>query len=63
MYVDRLGGLTAQIFVVSKQKIQQEGYSTLYSLMTRNKKGAVARLVFSVPKPFQARLAVFCHYV
>ena len=45
--------IATQIFVVSKEKIQQEGYATLYSYMTRNKNGAVARLVFSVPKPFQ----------
>ena len=28
---------------------------TLYSLMTKNKNGAVARVVFSVPKTFQVR--------
>ena len=40
---------------MSKEKIQQEGYATLYSYMTRNKNGAVAKLVFSVPKPYQVQ--------
>ena len=55
---DKLLVIPSQIFVVSKEKIQQEGYATLYSYMTRNKNGAVAKLVFSVPKPFQVQIAV-----
>jgi len=55
---DNPSDAAAQIFVVSKEKIQQEGYATLYSYMTRNKNGAVAKLVFSVPKPYQVQRAL-----
>ena len=44
-----------QIFVISAAKIKEQGYMTLYELMTKNKKGAVARIVFSVPQAFQVR--------
>ena len=42
-----------QIFVTSAGKIQERGYMTLYELMTKNKKGAVARIVLSFSKPYQ----------
>ena len=42
-----------QVFVISASKIREENYETLYSLMTKNKNGMVAKIVFSVPKPFQ----------
>ena len=51
----RLTGFFAswQVFVVSAGKIQEQNYETLYTLMTANKKGMCARIVFSVPKPVQ----------
>ena len=48
------GCCAVQIFVTSAGTIQERGYMTLYELMTKNKKGAVARIVLSVPKPYQA---------
>ena len=42
-----------QVFVISASKIREQNYETLYSLMTKNKNGMVAKIVFSVPKPFQ----------
>lgn len=53
--------LVAQVFVVSAQRIRDENYDTLYTLMTRNKNGLVARVVFSVSKPFQVSLYPFHH--
>lgn len=44
-----------QVFVVSAKVIKEKNYETLFSLMTKNKNGAVAKIVFSVPKPFQVR--------
>ena len=52
-----------QVFVISASKIREQNYETLYSLMTKNKNGMVAKIVFSVPKPFQVgrrRWSPFC---
>ena len=50
-----------QIFVISAGSIQERGYMNLYELMTKNKKGAVARIVLSVSKPYQACAPHPCH--
>lgn len=53
--------MSAQVFVVSARHIREESYDTLYTLMTRNSNGMVARVVFSVPKPFQALPSSYTH--
>jgi hypothetical protein len=53
-----------QVFVISASKIREQNYETLYSLMTKNRNGMVAKIVFSVPKPFQVGrcyLSPVCH--
>mmetsp|Transcript_9932 Transcript_9932/g.29823 ORF Transcript_9932/g.29823 Transcript_9932/m.29823 type:complete len:356 (+) Transcript_9932:110-1177(+) len=50
-----------KVFVVSAQRIRDENYDTLYTLMTRNKNGLVARVVFSVSKPFQPVVYMLAH--
>lgn len=50
-----------KVFVFSAQKIRDRNYDTLYTLMTRNERGPVARVVFSVPKPYQPIVYMLAH--
>jgi hypothetical protein len=46
----------AQVFVISREKIQQRGYETLFKYMTvNNARTTIGRSVLSVPKRWQAR--------
>jgi hypothetical protein len=52
-----------KVFVISASKIREENYETLYSLMTKNRNGMVAKIVFSVPKPFQPVMYMLFHFL
>ncbi|KAK9814724.1 hypothetical protein WJX72_010536 [[Myrmecia] bisecta] len=50
-----------KIFVVSRKKVQEEGYATLYALMTKNKNAAAARIVLKAPPALQPAVYMGMH--
>ena len=46
----------AQVFVISREKIQKRGYETLFKYMTvNNARTTIGRSVLSAPKRWQVR--------
>ena len=51
----------AQVFVISREKIQKRGYETLFKYMTvNNARTTIGRSVLSAPKRWQVRGVVEC---
>lgn len=44
-----------QVFIVSSKKIQDRNYETLFKWITKQKGNIIARVVLSVPPPWQVR--------
>ena len=42
-----------KIFVISRERVQQENYQTLFKYMTKNKKALAAKIVLRASPPFQ----------
>lgn len=50
------GMVGAQVFVISREKIQKRGYETLFKYMTvNNARTTIGRSVLSAPKRWQVR--------
>ncbi len=51
-----LRSVGAQVFVISREKIQKRGYETLFKYMTvNNARTTIGRSVLSAPKRWQVR--------
>ncbi|KAK9844314.1 hypothetical protein WJX74_000680 [Apatococcus lobatus] len=52
-----------KIFVISKERVQQENYQTLFKYMTKNKKALAAKIVLRASPPFQPLLYMLMHLI
>lgn len=50
-----------QVFIVSSKKIQERNYETLFKWITHQKGNIIARVVLSVPPPWQVCLHCAAH--
>ena len=50
-----------QVFIVSSKKIQERNYETLFKWITKQKGNIIARIVLSMPPPWQVVIACPAH--